>query len=264
MWGEKSVVVFCSMVAFVFVTPSSSKAQMTKDKMMDSYVQSQIRCQRKISSETSTRIRSRASEYRVPSGTLEAIIVFHTKDPIKGAVNRFQDFGVTSGFLLSPENDNENLEQFQQTQEEDDEKLEARELTEARDSWDHAIFASLGPAQIQVYTAMKLYLRVLGNGVYTSTNLPYLPSAIAEALTTTEGAIEFLAAEIQWMIETYASIGLDISDKPGVIWQLHNGGNVEHKANIRKHQENPEPLDEKAGATFFLLSMEELSGSKCR
>jgi hypothetical protein len=97
----------------------------------------------------------------------------------------------------------------------------------SRNSTDSYLFSSLGPAQIQIYMAMKL-IDIYPNLDYADIN------SIANALSSKEGSIEFLTAELKYAIDAYKKIAkIDISHNTEALWQLHNGGSVEYRANDR-------------------------------
>lgn len=98
---------------------------------------------------------------------------------------------------------------------------------ESRNSTDSYLFSSLGPAQIQIYMAMKL-IDIFPSLDYADVN------SIASSLSSKEGSIEFLTAELKYSIDTYKKIAkIDISHNTEALWQLHNGGSVEFRASDR-------------------------------
>lgn len=134
---------------------------------------------------------------------------------------------------------NEDLVQkeFKQFLNEDLEKEKLGLKTPNRNSFQHKLFSSVGPAQIQVYLAVRLWRK-------------YMPeydlsiNEITSHLIDDKGAIVFLALEIKNHNEIYMdTLGVDISKNHIAHWQLHNGGNALFKAQDRlDHPENYKTL----------------------
>jgi hypothetical protein len=110
---------------------------------------------------------------------------------------------------------------------------------ESRNSADSYLFSSLGPAQIQIYMGMKL-IKLFPSLNYIDIN------EIAHALSSKLGSIEFLTAELKYSIQTYEKVAkIDISHNTEALWQLHNGGSVEHRAAERyRRSRGNDPMPE--------------------
>lgn len=148
-----------------------------------------------------------------------------------GTGDRIQDVLASAGYLgyLPFNADSTALDYFRQTQREDEERLNCNWPNPRRNMRTHWIFASLGPGQIQTYTAMTLmdlvrrttHRQVDGNS----------PEAVATWISSDAGGIEILAAELAWIKGAFLRFcGVDVSSQYGLIWFLHNRGNVMYRA----------------------------------
>lgn len=113
-------------------------------------------------------------------------------------------------------------------------RVSFRVLNPFRNHETHWMFNSFGQAQIQLYLARQLVPRIRATGE----NMPEDWLGIAKALITWEGAIDFLSAEVQWMIEEYYSrAGIDISRDQDTLWFLHIAGSIPNRAEYRRHRQ---------------------------
>ncbi|MCI5072322.1 hypothetical protein MRY82_05205 [bacterium] len=139
----------------------------------------------------------------------------------------------------------------------EDQELESHGMmTPRRNSFDGAIFNSIGASEIKIYMAMRMVEMNWFHDAqkYINADGDPDPLNITQALTEFEGTIEFVAAELYWMKKTYASIAEinDVTQNLGMVWQLHKAGNFKALAMRRRtRQLSGDPIPKAASSGFI-------------
>ena len=163
--------------------------------------------------------------YKVPYTTIVSIL--SRQYFYYGFEDGLQDLFIGSGSFFNEKDERRLNKEYVFHKEQDRLSLFAGNKSETRNSSDSYLFSSLGPAQIQIYMGLKLS-EIYPKLDYTDMN------SIAKALSSKQGSIEFLTAELKFAIDTYSKIAkVDISHNTQALWQLHNAGSIEYRAKER-------------------------------
>jgi|GEM_PF-4606972 len=160
-------------------------------------------------------------------------MILHVQLNSTGLKDRIDDMLIQKGryFQLHRLDEDEIAQVLLENETKDSVRFDSKRINQPRNSIDGPLFASVGPAQVQIYVALQLYPRVRAQ----LPSLPSNPKSLAEFLITPEGALHFVAAEIQFAQDEYAvKLNEDIRHQYGLIWFLHNAGSISNRAEIRR------------------------------